>query len=95
MDFGKAPNGTPIQNWDDWESALAYTIAMDDTKPRGTRQSARQVYESRYGSIHLGYGSRPQTPPFTNWQHNVVQPIVGGWLKGWSAYLGWLIGFGR
>lgn len=95
MDFGKDPNGTTIQNWDDWESALAYTIAMDDTQPRGKRQSARQVYEGRYGSIHLGYGSRPQTPPFTNWQHNVVQPIVGGWLKGWGAYIGWLIGFGR
>ena len=81
-----------IQNWSDWESYLAYNLAMDDTKPRGIRNSAKQMYENRYGNISDGFGAHPVSA-YARWQVETVQPIVGGTLKAWAAYLGWLIGF--
>lgn len=80
------------QNWDDWESALAYTLATDDTQPKGVRDSAKRVYEKRYGNIVNPYGSHPVSA-FGRWQIETVQPLVGNWLKAWGAYIGWLIGF--
>jgi hypothetical protein len=82
------------RNWEDWESYLAYNLATDSSKPNGIRRSAKQVYEARYGNINDEYGAH-QVSAYAKWQATTVQPLVGGLLKGWAAYIGWLIGFGR
>jgi hypothetical protein len=95
MDMGNTPNGAPIQNWSDWEAALAYSIAMDDAQPRGLRGTMRQQYEGKYGDINAGFAKGSPSRHYYSFEYGVVQPIVGGWLKMWSAVLGWFIGFGR
>jgi hypothetical protein len=81
-----------INNWSDWESYLAYNLAMDDSEPKGIRDSAKRVYEKRYGNVVDGFGANPISA-YSRWQMETVQPIVGNTLRAWVVYLGWLIGF--